>query len=367
MRNPRAIAIAMMVLPAPLLGCGKPEGDTGGNAAEPAATPRPVGAAVDLGYVKQVLAATDFDYSQCRRRPDLSNGVSGGVAGEVLILLDSSGSMAARAGAVTRMDEARGAVTTFLVSLPTGTRGGLAVFGDVGDNSVNSKAKSCKAPLHMLYSPGLIDQGRLSQAAGRLRPAGWTPLAAAIRTAAGSFSAPAGKGRTLYVVSDGIESCGGDPVKAARAAKADANVVVNVIGFDVRVAPEVAALREVALAGGGTYQGASSGDLRALMLRELSRDRADNQAGMFNAMYAGHDCTMNAIKRQSTALIGRINADQKAGRINSATALAASRASSDRTMAGMKLDVRSHQQNMRDTDKVNQGIENRMDALGEER
>jgi hypothetical protein len=365
MRNLRAIAV--MVLPAALFGCGKPNGDTGGNAAEPAATTRPVGTAADSSYVKQVLAATDFDYSKCRRRPDLSNDASGGAAGEVLILLDSSGSMAARAGAVTRMDEARGAVTTFLASLPAGTRGGLAVFGDVGDNSVSSKAKSCEAPLHMLYPAGMIDQGRLTQAAGTLRPAGWTPLAAAIRTAAGSFSAPGGKGRTLYVVSDGIESCGGDPVKAARAAKADANVVVNVIGFDVRAAPEIAALREVASAGGGTYQRASAGELKGLMLRELSRDRADNQAGMFDAMYAGHDCTMDAIKRQSTALISRINADQKAGRINSATALATSRASSDRTMAAMKLDVRGHQRNMRDTDTVNQGIENRMDALHEER
>ena len=360
-------AIAVMVLPAALLGCGKPNGDTGGNAAEPAATHRPVGTAADLAYVKQVLADTDFDYNQCRRRPDLSNGGSGGVAGEVLILLDASGSMAARAGVVTRMDEARGAVTTFLASLPAGTLGGLAVFGDVGDNSVGSKAKSCEAPLHVLYPPGMIDQGRLSQAADSLRPAGWTPLAAAIRTAAGSFSAPAGKGRTLYVVSDGIESCGGDPVKAARAAKADANVVVNVIGFDVRAAPEVAALREVASAGGGTYQGASSGELKALMLRELGRKHAENKVGMFKAMYAGNDCTMDAIKRQSTALIGRINADQKAGRINSATALAASRASSDRTMAAMKRDVRGHQQNMRDMNTVNQGIENRMDALHDER
>lgn len=347
--------------------CGKPNGDTGGNAAKPAETPRPVGTAVDLGYVKQVLAATDFDYNQCRRRPDLSNGASGGAAGKVLILLDSSGSMAARAGALTRMDEERGAVTTFLASLPAGTRGGLAVFGDVGDNSMSSKVKSCEAPLHMLYSPDVIDHERLTQAAGTLRPAGWTPLAAAIRTAAGSFSAPAGKGRTLYVVSDGIESCGGDPVKAARAAKANANVVVNVIGFDVRAAPEIAALREVASAGGGIYQGASAGELKALMLRELGRKHAENEVGMFKAMYAGNDCTMDAIKRQSTALIGRINADQQAGRINSATALAASRASSERTMAAMKRDVRGHQQNMRDTDTVNQGIENRRDALAEKR
>ena len=103
------------------------------------------------------------------------------------------------------------------------------------------------------------------------------------------------------------------------------------------------------------------------MLRELGREHADNQAGMFKAMYAGHGCTMDAIKRQSTALIQRINADQQAGRINSATALIASRASSDRTMAAMKRDVRGHQQNMRNTDAVNKGIENQMDALDKTR
>ena len=360
-------AIAVMAMPAMLLACGKPAGDTGGNAAGPVAAPRPIGTTADMAYVKQVLAATDFDYAQCRRRPDLRNGASAGVASEVLILLDSSGSMATRAGGSTRMDEARGAVTTFLASLPAGTRGGLAVFGDTGDNSVGSKVKSCQAPLHMLYPPGTIDQGRLAQAAGTLRPAGWTPLAAAIRTAAGGFSAPARKGRTLYIVSDGIESCGGNPIEAARAAKADASVVVNVIGFDVHAAPEVAALRQVASAGGGTYQGASSGELKALMLRDLGREHANNEVGMFNAMYAGHDCTMDAIKRQSTELIGRINADRQAGRINSATALAASRASSDRTMAAMKRDVSGHQENMRDMSVVNQGIENQMNALDNER
>jgi hypothetical protein len=361
------LAWGLMALPALLVGCGKPAGDTGGNAATVVPTPRTVSTDADMAYVNQVLAETNFDYGQCRRRPDLRNGASAGGAGEVLILLDSSGSMAARAGGGTRMDEARGAVTTFLASLPTGTRGGLAVFGDVGDNSEGSKMRSCRAPLHMLYRSGTIDQARLMQAAGALRPAGWTPLAAAIRTAAAGFSAPAEVGRTLYVVSDGIESCGGDPTEAARAAKADANVIVNVIGFDVHAPDEVRALRQVALAGGGTYQGASAGELKALMLRELGRAHADNELGMFKAMYAGHDCTMDAIKRQSAAMIRRINADQQAGRINSATALAASRASSNRTLAAMQRDVRGHQQNMRDTDAVNLGIENRMDALGSER
>lgn len=360
-------ALGVIALSTFIAGCGKPAGDTGANAAAPATTPHPIATGADMAYVKQALAETAFDYGQCRRRPDLRNGASAGVVEEVLVLLDSSGSMAARAKDGTRMDEARRAVTTFLASLPAGTRGGLAVFGDVGESSAGSKAKSCQAPLHMLYPLSTIDLARLTRAAGALRPAGWTPLAPAIRTAAGGFSAPAGTVRTLYVVSDGIESCGGDPAEAARTAKANANVVVNVIGFDVHAAAEVAALRQVASAGGGTYQGASAGELKVLMLRELGRAHADNTAGMFNAMYEGHDCTFGAIKRQSTAMLRRINDDRQAGRINSATALAASRASSDRTLAAMQSDVRGHQQNMRDTDAVNLDIENRMNALDNRR
>lgn len=62
----------------------------------------------------------------------------------------------------------------------------------------------------------------------------------------------------IYVVSDGIETCGGDPVKAAKSLhNSDIQAVVNIIGFDVDDAGQQA-LKKVAEAGGGEYKTANT-------------------------------------------------------------------------------------------------------------
>ena len=62
----------------------------------------------------------------------------------------------------------------------------------------------------------------------------------------------------VYVVSDGEETCGGDPVKEAKELhNSDMKAIINVIGFDVSNA-EQRALKEVAREGGGSYKSASS-------------------------------------------------------------------------------------------------------------
>ena len=67
----------------------------------------------------------------------------------------------------------------------------------------------------------------------------------------------------VYVVSDGIETCGGDPVKAAKDLhESDIQAVVNIIGFDVDNEGQ-RALKKVAEAGGGKYATVNTGeDLR---------------------------------------------------------------------------------------------------------
>jgi D-amino-acid dehydrogenase/Ca-activated chloride channel family protein len=63
----------------------------------------------------------------------------------------------------------------------------------------------------------------------------------------------------VYVVSDGVETCGGDPVEAAKALnQSDIQAVVNIIGFDVDDAGQKA-LKAVADAGKGTYATATTG------------------------------------------------------------------------------------------------------------
>ena len=57
----------------------------------------------------------------------------------------------------------------------------------------------------------------------------------------------------VYVVSDGIETCNGDPVKAAKdLVSSDIQTVVNIIGFDVDNEGQKL-LKNVASAGNGEF------------------------------------------------------------------------------------------------------------------
>ena len=65
---------------------------------------------------------------------------------------------------------------------------------------------------------------------------------------------------TLYIISDGTETCDGDPVAEAKAFAAEnENRAVNIIGFDVDQAGGNA-LKEVAAAGNGEYISAKTVD-----------------------------------------------------------------------------------------------------------
>ena len=74
-----------------------------------------------------------------------------------------------------------------------------------------------------------------------LSPLGQTPIAYALNQAADDFSTLQGE-RALVLVTDGIESCGGDPVQAARDLR-EQGIKVHLIGFGMASAN---------LQGGGT-------------------------------------------------------------------------------------------------------------------
>ena len=177
----------------------------------------------------------------------------------LVIAIDASGSMAARAGDETKMDAAKRAATAFLASVPGGTQVGLVAFGHRGNNAASGKAESCRG-VETLYPLAATDRAAVTVAMQRIRPTGWTPLAAAIRTAGAAFSPSTTPGaQVVYVVSDGLETCGGDPVAAARALNAGpVKAIVNIVGFDLQPSDR-AQLAAVAAAGGGSFVEVRSG------------------------------------------------------------------------------------------------------------
>ncbi|PWW17620.1 Ca-activated chloride channel family protein [Cytobacillus oceanisediminis] len=172
----------------------------------------------------------------------------------VEIILDSSGSMANLMGSKSRMELAKESINKFASSLPKEANISLRVYGHKGTGSDNDKKLSCSSN-ELVYPMQPYNQGGLAQALSKFKPAGWTPLAQAIKEAQKDLSRYKGENNKniIYVVSDGIETCGGDPVASAKSLK-DSGIapVVNIIGFDV-AGKDQQQLEEVAKAAEGTY------------------------------------------------------------------------------------------------------------------
>lgn len=172
----------------------------------------------------------------------------------VEVILDSSGSMANLMGSKTRMELAKESINQFASSLPKEANISLRVYGHKGTGSDNDKGLSCSSN-ELIYPMQPYNQAGLNEVLSNLKPAGWTPLAQAITEAQKDLSQYKGEHNKniIYVVSDGIETYGGDPVAAAKNLK-DSGIspVVNIIGFDL-AGKDQQQLQDVAKAVGGTY------------------------------------------------------------------------------------------------------------------
>lgn len=172
------------------------------------------------------------------------------------LVLDASGSMAAASGNGTRMSEAKAALDSFVEELPEGATVSVRVYGHEGSNSDADRVASC-ASSELLYQ-GAADAPAMTAGIAGVEPVGWTPLARAISESAADIPG-ATSDAIVYVVTDGIETCDGDPVAAAQELSATGvEPIVNVIGFKTGDADH-GALRAIAEAGGGDFTPVGSG------------------------------------------------------------------------------------------------------------
>jgi Ca-activated chloride channel family protein len=221
---------------------------------------------------------------------------SGASPRRVVILIDGSGSMAARIGGRTKLALAREAALAFIDGLPPSVETSVLAFGQRGDNSEAGKARSC-AGVDTLV-PITRDRAALRSAFGRLRAVGWTPLAAALSRGQELLKPSGATGEQLiYVVSDGEETCGGDPVGVARRINGGpTRAIVNIIGFGLP-SREAAALQAVASAGGGTF---ANLETEQAVDRTLAAVRESNRQAA-NIVRASNAASGNAVRTSDTA------------------------------------------------------------------
>ncbi|MFB1083286.1 VWA domain-containing protein [Jeotgalibacillus sp. JSM ZJ347] len=177
------------------------------------------------------------------------------------IILDASGSMGAMVGSDTRMEQAKKEINEFLSKTPEEANVSLRVYGHEGTGDDADKAMSCGA-IEEVYERGPYDEAAFQEALDKFEPAGWTPVAGALESSAESFADLDGEQNTnlIYLVSDGIETCDGDPVKAAESfAGSNVSPIINVIGFNADSETQ-AQLKEVADTADGMFTNVSNAE-----------------------------------------------------------------------------------------------------------
>ena len=177
----------------------------------------------------------------------------------ISVLIDASGSMKAYVGGEQMMALAKDAVKRFGAGLPEEAIVSLRVYGHEGTGSSADKERSC-ASNELFYSPGFYDENSFNEALTKFDAAGWTPLAAAIKAGGEDLriNASPKTQNMIFVISDGVETCGGNPVEEAmKLANSDLNAEVNVLGFNLDSEGQKQ-LKKVAEEGKGKYANVKS-------------------------------------------------------------------------------------------------------------
>jgi Ca-activated chloride channel family protein len=199
----------------------------------------------------------------------------------MILAMDASGSMAGQVGGETKMVIAQREALAFLTEIPREVKVGLAVYGHRGNNQLDGKVESCEAT--ELIHDFSANRRQLKDSISALRPTGWTALGGVLNFAGEVVAEldPPREGElapVIYILSDGEETCDGDPVAAAAALyEAGVQTTVNTIGFDVD-ADTAAQLEAIADAAGGTYYPADT----AQSLRDQLNAIRDSEISLNN-------------------------------------------------------------------------------------
>jgi len=192
----------------------------------------------------------------------------------VEILLDASGSMQAKIGTETKIAIAK----KVLAELVDGMKGredlliGVRVYGHQFDKS----AKNCQdTKLELQFGPP--DPAKVRDLITRIKAQGQTPIAYSLTQAGRDFQEKTGIQKIIILITDGLESCEGDPCAAARAlAAAGVDVKMHVVGFDLK-SGELEKLKCLVSPSGGLLLGAKdAGELKSAMDQVVKKSIKEN-------------------------------------------------------------------------------------------
>jgi Ca-activated chloride channel family protein len=172
--------------------------------------------------------------------------------GNIEIILDASGSMGGLIDGRRKIDIAHDALAGLVAKLPDQTKVALRAYG-------HRQSGDC-GDVELLTPLAPLDRGGLTALINAVNPAprGMTPIGASLQQVGEDLKGAQGE-VLVVLVSDGDETCDGDPVRVATEIHAaDPKIKFDVIGFNVGPEDWRARLSGIAQGGGGSYFDASN-------------------------------------------------------------------------------------------------------------
>ncbi len=171
----------------------------------------------------------------------------------LVLILDASGSMWGQIEGENKIVIARQVLGELVDDLPEASAVALIAYG-------HRREGDCE-DIETVVPLGALDKAALKQTVGALNPKGKTPITKSVQQAFDVLRQRDGAA-TIILVSDGLETCGGDPCAAVGAGKEQGiEFIMHVVGFDV-AGDDVSQLECVARAGGGLFiPAANAGEL----------------------------------------------------------------------------------------------------------
>jgi Mg-chelatase subunit ChlD len=205
---------------------------------------------------------------------------------DLLLIFDSSGSMLEKTkDGVSKLQAAKEVINDLIKDFPAGRRLGLIVYG--ADARRACESVDVVRPLSEFDDAA---RAKLREYISKLDAKGHTPIARALEVTAGEMAQVKGLSRVV-LITDGMETCHGDPVNAASELVAKTNTELDVIGFGLKP-EESQAVEKIAKAGRGKYYDAQTAQKLQQDLRHVAkltpvppppppRERTEDQLAVF--------------------------------------------------------------------------------------
>lgn len=172
----------------------------------------------------------------------------------LVVIFDGSGSMWGQIGGENKIVIARRVLSELITGRPAGSPFGLVAYG-------HRREGDCE-DIETLVPLSPLDRAAVVAKVEAINPKGKTPITAAVEHTFENLvdGLDTDQPATVLLLSDGLETCGGDPCRAVRLAKASGRqLILHVIGFDVE-GEDLSQLQCMAQAGGGLFLTADDAD-----------------------------------------------------------------------------------------------------------